>query len=406
MVDGSQILLFSALLMFIFHVVMLGLEVVISLIVVTLDYIGFRTQNQSYRKLASRYMNYIAVTYASQQVFLTATTVFLLSYFPDILILLGNVLFIPLGIFIWTYAFRLFLISLYWYGWDKFTHKTHLIFGTLFALFGVLVVYLDSVLLGFLNYTFGLISVSPLRVDDILFFINPTSFPLFFILVFISIAVTLSFIVALYRIKVSVFVDDEVLSLEKKTIPYFIKIGFYSLIAVLPAVLWYLLTLSNFSYYKFSNMVGYILVQPQGVSYAWLLVSFLLAYLAWVYVAWLLYKEGLVIPENKKTKDRGYNLSLINLVLALTSFLTLFTLNIVSQAPYVIADPNLAKQIPFINPDIGINKPAGAFDVLSVTIFAVVPFLIAFYILIDYFLTGVIGGEKPVEGSNLAGTID
>ena len=187
---------------FSFHVVMLGIEVVLSLVIIGLLIWHKKTGNEFLKKEAKQYMLYISMTYASAHFFLTATTIFTLSFYPEFLVLTGQALTYPLLWVLNMVLLRLGMLAVFWYGWDKFFGKPlHYISGIVYALAGLAWIYFYMVLLGFMSYPDGLVSIDPLVMDNAKLYVNPTIWSLLFTIVFGAIAVTLFILTFIYAIR-------------------------------------------------------------------------------------------------------------------------------------------------------------------------------------------------------------
>ncbi len=402
---AASIIIMSIILsVFAFHVVLLGIEVVLSLLIPGLKYLADKTSDTNLNKEASRYMNYIAITYASQQVMLTATTVFTLAFFPEFLVLAGRILFYPLAFFILAFALRLSLMSAFWYGWERWPRNLYYGIGAAYAFLGIVVVYLDSVLLGFLNYPKGLYQANPLKVNNAQLYLNPTTYPLFFVLVFAAVAVTLSILVFIHATRIRV--NSGPVDTQKILVRYYLLIAWVSAVLFIPSLLWYLASLARYSEYKYSNIVGGILTEAQGSSFSWLLVVFLLLLIAFgatlsVDVQRIWRKKQDTIEDIKK--DR---LLIYHGPLGAALFVALFLLNLLSQTPYLVSDPELASSVLVLNVRVSINPYADMLDLYSLTFFVLIPYFIAFATLLYFFFTGVIGGDREIKGKRLAGVIE
>ncbi len=402
---AASIIIMSIILsVFAFHVVLLGIEVVLSLLIPGLKYLADKNNDANLDREASRYMNYIAITYASQQVMLTATTVFTLSFFPEFLVLAGRILFYPLAFFILAFALRLSLMSAFWYGWGRWPRNLYYGIGVSYGFLGVLVVYLDSVLLGFLNYPKGLIRASPLKVDNAQIYLNPTTYPLFFVLVFAAVSVTLSILVFIHSARIRA--SSGPVDTQRNLIKHYVIIAWASVLLFVPSLLWYLASLAKYSNYKYSNIVGGILETPQGPNFSWLLVVFLLLLVAFGSTLSLDVQRIWQKKEDSVEGMKEDRLLIYHGPLGAVWFVLLFLLNLLSQTPYLVSDPELAETVTVLNVRQAINPYADMLDLYSLTFFVLIPYFIAFATLLYFFFTGVIGGDREIKGKRLAGVIE
>ncbi len=382
---------------FSFHVVMLGIEVILSLYILGMVYLSNKNNDKELLSEAHLFMNYIIMTYASAHFFLTATTVFVLSFFPDFLVLAGRILFYPLLWVFFMLLLRLAMVSWTWYGWNKWVGTwVHTTVLSLFALAGVLWVYFYTTLLGFMNYTYGLVSISPLVVESGKLFVNPTIWTLLITIVSGALAVTSFMLLFMYSIKLKEGGKDKK-ELYEKLMPFFLKIGYFAFIVFVPFLLAYVFTLKKYSPYKYSNMVGFVLGQTaQGVSYGWM---FLLVVILAVIVLAISTRVFLVYNKNPLDQSiRCRNMSLTLGPLSAVVFLIVFLLNLLSQNPYFVVAPEAASSLPAIIVDTSFNSNADVIDVYSLTIFGFTPLLLAFFSLLYFIFSGRLVGDGQVKG--------
>jgi len=400
--EGIFIILYTA---FSFHVIMFAIEVVLSLVILLDLLLEIVTGSDYFRQEAKKFMNYIAVTYASAHFFLTATTVIALTFFPDFLILVGQVLFYPLGFIIAVLIIRLVAIAYFWYGWDRLPKRLHFAVGIIFVLAGLIWVWLDSVLLGFMNYSKGLISVNPLKVNHGQLFLNPTSFPLFLLLVFGAIATTCGFLIFYYGRRIisrkEIVMPDS--SYRYRLFQYYNYIGFSSALLFAGSLIWYLSSLKKYAIYKYHNWMGSIFgLSTSNVDLSWFFIGFLLVVLVLV-VNWSIivyrvynceYHDELITDNNK------WQFLVIGPLLVVI-FEMLILLNFISQSPYFILSP-FRDQVTGMSADLAVNPYADIIDMYTLSIFGFGPLLIAFCVLLYYLFTGRIGGDFTFDGKTAA----
>lgn len=403
---GASHVMFLIILTFGFHVLLLAIEIVMALLIPLLVYLGKQPQSYFKGDVAKRYMNYIAITYATQQIFLTAATVFTLSYFPDTLIFLGKGLFYPLGFLILIYGIRLFCISAYWYGWDRLPDNVHHSIGTIFGVSGIAILYLDSVILGFLGYPIGIENAATSDFNQIVNFLNPLALPLFLLLTMFSMTTTLTILGYIHAKRVRTIQELE-MGEEAVLGRIYLKVASVMSLTILPLLGWYLLSLHQFSHYKFSNIVGGIGYEAEGKSVVWLTTLLLLSFIVYLVSANLWNRKIEQYHSLEHTCERHGNLLIIQVTAIIISLLSLFILNLISQSPYFVSDPNLVNELGYLNINDGVNKKAATLDLYSLTIFAFIPLLTAFFMLLYFFFTGIIGEEfDSTNRGNIAGIID
>ena len=403
-VISSSMLMFLIILTFDFHVIMLAIEVVLALLIPLLVYLSRQPHKYLKGDIAKRYMRYIAITYASQQVFLTASTVFMLSFFPEAFVFLGQGLYYTWIIFILLYAFRLFLIAIYWYGWDTLPQNIHHFVGTIFAFSGIGLIYLDSVILSFLSHPIGISSIDPLSLNFVLNMVNPLVFPLFISLLLFATTVTLAILGFIHAIRVHK-IDKPGMGKEDLLGRIFLKVASVTGLLLIPSVFWYLISLHQFSSYKFSNMLGGISTGAQGPDLLWLLMLSTIFYIVFLISANIWNRQMEKLHSLEHVRDKHPKLIYVNVLSITFTFISFFVLNMVSQSPYIVSDKHLVEKYPFLDTNIGINQKAAALDVFSIAIFALVPFIAVFTVLLYFLFTGVIGDEKEIEMERLAGRV-
>lgn len=382
---------------FSFHVVMLGIEVVLSLVIIGLLVWHKKTGNDFLKKEARQFMFYISMTYASAHFFLTATTIFTLSFYPEFMVFLGQALTYPLLWVLNMILLRLGTLAIFWYGWDNFFGKPiHYIAGIVYALAGLIWIYFYMVLLGFMNYPSGLESISPLVIDNAKLYANPTIWSLLFTIVFAAIAVTLFILTFIYAVRLKRGEGD------KKTYETLFTIGLKGgLIAFalfIPSLLWYLFTLKKYSNLKYTNIVGFVFGETAASKdLSWMFIIILVLILVTVGVGLKLvfvdFKDGISF-ENKVT----YYLSLALAPIAGLIFEFVFFLNFLSQNPYFIVAPDLVSELPMIVVPDSLNGAAAVLDVYALTIFAGIPLFLAFLSLLYFIFSGRATSDKHTVG--------
>ncbi len=366
------------------HVVMFGIEVILSLVVLGLLIYNRKTGDENALKVAYDYMLYISMTYASAHFFLTATTVFTLTFYPTFLILTGQALFYPL---LWIFVallFRLALIAWLYYGWFDFDATKRLVFSILFSLAGVVWIYLYMTLLAFMNTPDGLVSTDPMVIDNVRLFLNPTILPLLLTVVFGAGAVTLFILVFIYTGKLK---KEENEFYSKLNVIY-LKVGYYLFLLFIPSLLAYIFSLRTHSEHKFKNMVGWVFAQDAPtVDFGWMFFIILLLVVVALAVTSILVfkyaKEGLDLND----KVQYYMLMILGPVSAII-FEMVFLLNLISQNPYLIVAPELAADVPAIVTTTAVNDIANVTDVTSLAIFAMTPLFLAFLSLMYFIFSG------------------
>ncbi|MHA2363973.1 MAG: cytochrome ubiquinol oxidase subunit I, partial [Candidatus Hodarchaeales archaeon] len=236
------------------HIVLVNIDVGIAVLIPILKRWGEVKNKDRYISHSKLYMRYFAITYASAGVFATAFTVFILTFFPDFLHFLGIALLIPYGFVVLLIALRLFCLSAYWYGWDRFNPKTHFGIGLVLASTSFLIPFFFRIVFGFLNTPDGMVSTDPVIVDPIALMWNPTFLPIFLKSIFGAFALTFFMLVFVYTLKIVKNIGD---AQENKDFQIlYLKLGFVPFMMMFLFGIWYLLSIWVEVPYKFDNIMG------------------------------------------------------------------------------------------------------------------------------------------------------
>ena len=335
---------------------------------------------------SKKYMKYVGITYATAGMMATAFTIFLLSFYPDFIWLAGMTLFTPFLLAAIFVSIRLFLISAYWYSWDRLEPKKHYWMGLVLASTSILVPFAFRLIFGFLNDGEAVTQINPdIKVDDLAFFTNATFWPLFLLSVFGAFSMTFFVLVSIYAYRMHKEKDKETKERYGKLLNDYLKYGTWTLIVQLFLGTWYFISLALMDdSFKFNNIAGFFVgKEAEGNNLSWLFAIKMLLVIA--QVAIVLYFMFSKTADPLATKSKKMLVSLGPLA-ALTVILGEL-LNLLSHLPYFIAKPSLAADLPHIDLKQAINPLADAFDVYAVTVFALVPLLLAFGVLVYYAIT-------------------
>jgi hypothetical protein len=143
--------------------------------------------------------------------------------------------------------------------------------------------------------------------------------------------------------------------------------------------------------FKFNNIAGFFVGKDaEGNNLSWLFALKMI--LVFAQVAIVLYFKFSKTADPLAIKSKKMLVSLGPLAALTVIFGEL--LNLLSHLPYFIAKPSLATDLPHIDLKQAINPLADAFDVYAVTVFALVPLLLAFGVLVYYAITGDVQKAK------------
>jgi len=320
-------------------------------------------------------MRYYAATYAAAGVFGTAFTVILLSFYPQFIGLAGHLTWVPFGLAILMIVLRFFSIVSYWYLWGKISDGLHDLLGAILALTGLLVPLGFRAVFAFLNYPAGLkLEPKPmLDVGEAL--MNPTLWPLYFKSVFGALAVGSLVLVTAYGIRYHETSDDRYLKLVREHLRY----GLASLLLMLVFGTWYSISLYFTTPYKFANIFGFLMGMQPKLDFTWLFILKMALFLAQLFMAYSLYKGSL-------------NLNYVKAVgpLALVTVAAGEMLNMHSQLPYFVAQPEVVNKLPDLIKNAllttNVNSLANVPELYTITAVMLIPLLLAmaafFYLLL------------------------
>lgn len=374
------------------HVYMLAVEVILSLIIFGLLVYAYRSKNKFFKEEARSFMGYIALTYASMHFFLTATTVILLSFFPEFLVFAGRSLFYVFGFIGLILTIRLAAIAWVWYAWDTLSERRHMVFSGIFALAGVLWVFLDMFLLAFMNTPIGVVTADPLIMDYGQVLLNPTAYTLLLVVVTGAAMLTFNLLAHAYTYR---NLDNHVL--HNNILANLLKVGIVSLLLFVLTLIGYLVSLYTHSPLKLSNMLG---MDLNGAEVT--------ANLLWVTalgVGIVLVVLGIAIFVLRSSQadflaPSATRLIRINGILTSLGFMGVILLNLLSQAPYFIADPDFvaSSNLDFLIVNESLNQYAAIVDVYTIMIFGFVPLFFAFGVLLYFLFSGRINGSYEYHG--------
>ena len=296
------------------HVVMVNLGIGLSVVIPFMKRKAELNGDAEMLKIAKNLMRFYASTYALAGVFGTAFTVFLLSFYPAFIGLAGHLTFVPFGLSICLIALHFLALTLYWYGWNKFSCEKHFAVG-LVMLISVLLIPLGfRAIFGFLNVPMGLELQPKLHLDVLKALANPTFLTLYPKSITASLAVT-------FIVLATVFVyKKEELAIK------FAKLGLICLIVTGLLGVVYAETLNAYSNYKFINAFGSLLGVNAEYDVSWMFLA-KMAFVAIQFIALIL----LILRRNSRIMPlAGFS--------ALAGVFMGEMLNAFSQYPYLIAN--------------------------------------------------------------------
>ncbi len=354
------------------HITMVNLGIGLAWLV---PYFKWRAERgeKELEAVARSLMRFYAATYGIAGVFGTAFTVFLLSYYPRFLGFAGNITMLPFGLSILMIALHFFSITSFWYGWDRWSKRTHQLIGALLALSATLIPLGFRAVFAFLNIPAGLgydPETGKFYLDTILALTkNPTFIPLYIKSITAAFTATFLLVAGVYAYKYYTLSgkEKEVALRVVKTLAKPIGIGL-GLMLVLG--LWYAFSLKT-TPYKFNNIFAPLGWRIRGgeayFNTSWLFILKILLYIFQVAVVTLTLPK---ILRGKGSKTHGKLLLYAGLAALLTIAIGEY-LNAFSQYPFFIAAwPDiLANNLPLDKlPDYGVNIPQASLNTVINTV--------------------------------------
>lgn len=368
------------------HIVLVNIDMGLAVLIPLLKRLGEKWEKPRFVDHARAMMQYLAVIYASAGVFATGFTVFILSFFPDVLWLAGNALVIPYGAATVFVALRLGTISAYWYGWDRFKPNHHFLVGLVLASTSFIVPLFFRVTVAVLNTTNNaIVSFDPILVNIPAALLNPTLWPLYLKSIFGAFAVTFLLLASFYVYRLLKGLGDA--EENREFIRFYAKAGGVAYLLNLVFGPLYLVSLWFVARYKFDNMLGPLFGDNSEVPFALVLFGLKTLLLgiqlvAIIYLTW----EG-VWRDELSFEEKGSKLALLTFGPA--AALTIFVgeiMNGVAQYPWAILEPDLVGRFPQINVETTVNDLAAIFDIYAITLFALTPLLLAMLFLFYWVL--------------------
>ncbi len=321
------------------HIVLVNLDMAVATFIPLMEWLARKRNDDFLMDRARVLMRYYASTYAIAGVFGTAFTVMLLSFYPQFIGLAGHLTWVPFGLAVLMIALRFLTIVLYWYLWDRTSAQVHLAVGGLMALAGYLIPFGFRAVFAFLNVPTGLHLKPKPYLNVVEALMNPTFAPLYLKSVFGALAAGSLMLVTVYAIRYE-SVGDELRERYLELVNRFASYGFASLALMMFFGAWYAVSLVT-TPYKFYNIFGALIGKPGERDFSWLFLLKMLLVLAQFVVIYEVFRsDGLEGSQLSWAKVGG--------PVALTTILVGELLNMHSQLPYFIAQPEVVNSLPEI----------------------------------------------------------
>ncbi len=359
------------------HITMVNLGIGLAWVVPYLKWRADRGEREL-ESVARALMRFYAATYGVAGVFGTAFTVFLLSYYPHFLGFAGNITMIPFGLAIMMIVLHFFSISAYWYGWDRWSRRTHYFIGFLLGISALLIPVGFRAVFAFLNIPAGL-GYDPAHHKFYLDVVaaltkNPTYLPLYVKSIAAAFTTTFLVVMGAYAYKYFIAGSEEEKQVALKTAKMFAKPAAIGLGLMLLLGLWYAFSLESVPY-KFNNVfasLGWKVADGKAYyNVSWLFVLKMIMYafqiIAVIYAVPALLKGRLTRTHGKILLAAG--------VVAIVTIAAGEYLNAFSQYPFFIAvwPDVLSGRVPLSKlASYGINIPKEALPSVVSTVNSVV----------------------------------
>ena len=321
------------------HITMVNLGIGLAWIV---PYLKWRADKgeRELESVARALMRFYAATYGVAGVFGTAFTVFLLSYYPHFLGFAGDITMIPFGLAIMMIVLHFFSISAYWYGWDRWSRRTHYFIGFLLGISALLIPLGFRAIFAFLNIPAGL-GYDPVHHKfylDVTAALtkNPTYWPLYIKSIVAAFTTTFLVVMGAYAYKYFIVENEEEKKAALRTAKMFAKPAAIGLGLMFLLGLWYALSLENVPY-KFNNIFASLGWKVDGGK-AYYDVSWLFV-LKMIFVLFQVGAVAYAIPallKGRLTRSHGKMLLYAGVV-ALATIAAGEYLNAFSQYPFFVA---------------------------------------------------------------------
>ena len=286
------------------HIVMVNLVIGLAVLVPLLKYLGSRRGDQLTVEMSRRLLRYYAITYAVAGVFGTAFTVFLFSYYPFATLLLGTIAIIPFAIAIAFVGLNFFSLVAYWYGWDKWSPRTHNIIGILLAASAIMIPFGFRGVFAFLNEPDGLeFTASGPTLNPVQAYSNPTFWPLYLSSIVGALTATMIAIMAGFGIAYLRNPDAERPYFEA-SVRKFLLPSLIGLLLMVPLMFSYLMSLTGVPF-KFNSIMegfGVAIGDTGSYDFSWIfalhLVMVAAQFLAILYIFYSLMRGVIVSRGN------------------------------------------------------------------------------------------------------------
>ncbi|MDK2384269.1 MAG: cytochrome ubiquinol oxidase subunit I [Candidatus Korarchaeota archaeon] len=321
------------------HIVLVNLDMAIATFIPLMEWLARKKNDDFLMERAKILMRYYASTYAIAGVFGTAFTVMLLSFYPQFIGLAGHLTWVPFGLAILMIALRFLTIVLYWYLWDRPPPQTHLAVGGLMALSGYLIPFGFRAVFAFLNVPSGLHLEPKPYLDVVEALMNPTFLPLYLKSVFGALAAGSLMMVTVYIIRYESS-EGSLKGRYLELVSRFANYGFASLALMMFFGAWYSVSLIT-TPYKFYNIFGSLIGKPGEIDFGWLFIVKMILVLVQFIVLYQVFRP-------RELTETQISWAKIGGPVALATVLVGEMLNMHSQLPYFVAQPEVVNSLPEI----------------------------------------------------------
>ena len=306
------------------HIVLVNIGIGISILSPLLRYLAERGRDDGLMEESYRLIKFYAATYALGGVFGTAFTVFLLSFYPGFISLLGKIAFYNFSLAIASIALHFLSLTIYYYGWSRLEPRLLHVWGLLLAITALLIPLGFRSVFAQLNKPVGIAveGVNEVYLNPIKSLLgNPLLPPLYLKSVSASLALTLVLAAAWASLKG-----------RHSIARLYLKPALVALVVVALSGAWYGYGLKETVEYKFNNIFGGLGIGGEPLlNLSWLLVAKI--------ALWSIQVTALAYALVRGPRRAAKPLALASLA-AILAVVAGEYLNAFSQYPRFIADPS------------------------------------------------------------------
>jgi cytochrome bd-type quinol oxidase subunit 1 len=133
------------------HILFAGFVLGVPMFALTCEYIGYKTGDMRYDKLAKEFTKLLTASFGTTATFGAILLFFLVGMYPKLFNYLSGVFFPTFVIYAFLFILETIVLYIYWYGWDYMAgrKKLHLFMGLLLNLVGLAIMWTADAWLSF-----------------------------------------------------------------------------------------------------------------------------------------------------------------------------------------------------------------------------------------------------------------